>query len=42
MTEAEKARTLRVLGARNQLRMADIRGGDGYESGETGEGKEES
>lgn len=42
MTEAEKARTLRVLGARNQLRMADIRGADEDESGDTGEGKEKS
>ncbi|CAO1615982.1 unnamed protein product [Parajaminaea phylloscopi] len=25
MTEAERARTIRVLGARNQLRMADLR-----------------
>lgn len=29
MTEAERARTLRVLGARNQIRMADIRRGQG-------------
>ncbi|CAO1635444.1 unnamed protein product [Jaminaea pallidilutea] len=42
MTEGEKARTLRVLGARNQLRMADIRGADEDESGDTGEGKEKS
>ncbi|PWN21034.1 hypothetical protein BCV69DRAFT_234243, partial [Microstroma glucosiphilum] len=28
MTEAERARTLRVLGARNQIRMAEIRRGE--------------
>jgi hypothetical protein len=36
MTEAERTRTLRVLGARNQIRMAEIRRG----AGEEGAGQE--
>jgi len=29
MTEAERARTLKILVKRNQLRMADIKNGNG-------------
>lgn len=40
MTEAERARTLRVLGARNQIRMAEIRRGEGGEGGTQGAAQE--
>ena len=33
MTEPERARIVRVLGARNQLRIASIQGDDNSDSG---------